>query len=110
MVCVSRETYDRFGVATVVDSDRNVWLNENRLEEGLDQKGLSITKQKYISNHGKHRYELVDKPEKQLNRFFLLKRLSIKVIMGCRRPAAYKFRTRLEFKQYDVILTKKNQS
>ena len=27
--------------------------------------------------------------------------------MNCRTAAAYKFRTRLGFKQYDVILTKK---
>ena len=32
--------------------------------------------------------------------------MSIKVIMDCRTTSAHKFRTRLGFKQYDVILTK----
>ena len=30
----------------------------------------------------------------------------MKVIMDCRTTSAHKFRTRLGFKQYDVILTK----
>ena len=34
------------------------------------------------------------------------KELTIKVIMDCRTTVALKFRTRLRFKQYDVILTK----
>ena len=37
---------------------------------------------------------------------FICQELSIKVIMDCRTTAAHKVRTRLEFKQYDVILTK----
>ena len=32
--------------------------------------------------------------------------LAVKVIMDCRTTSAHKFRTRLGFKQYDVILTK----
>ena len=32
--------------------------------------------------------------------------MSIKVIMDCRTTSAHKFRTRLGFKQYDVIITK----
>ena len=57
---------------------------------------------KFSSNHRKHRYELVEKPKKQVNRNFIEK----KVIMDCRTISAHKFRTRLGFKQYDVILTK----
>ena len=33
--------------------------------------------------------------------------LPIKVIMGCRKTSAHKHRTKLGFKQHDVILTKK---
>ena len=33
-------------------------------------------------------------------------KLAIKVIMDCRATSAHKFRRRLGFKQYDVILTK----
>ena len=33
--------------------------------------------------------------------------LAIKVIMGCRKTSAHKYRTKLGFKHNDVILTKK---
>ena len=62
---------------------------------------------KYHSDHQKHRYELVEEPKKQANRIFIDKKLTMKVIMNCRTTSAHKFRTRLGFKQYDVI--KKNQ-
>ena len=39
----------------------------------------------------------------------MVKKLGIRVIMDRRTTAAHKFRTKLGFKQYDVILTKKNQ-
>ena len=61
---------------------------------------------KYNSNHRKHRYELVEEPKKEVNRIFIDKKLAIKVIMDCRTTMANKFRTRLGFKQYDIILTK----
>ena len=61
---------------------------------------------KYNSNHTKHKYELVEQPKKQVNRIFIDKRLATKVIMDCRTMLAHRFRTRLGFKQYDVILTK----
>ena len=40
------------------------------------------------------------------NRTFIDKELAVKLIMDCRTMAAPKFKTRLRFKQYDVILTK----
>ena len=46
------------------------------------------------------------KQKKQSNTIFVEKELTIKVILDCRTTAAHKFRTRLGFKQYDVILTK----
>ena len=61
---------------------------------------------KYHSDHPKHRHELVEEPKKQVNRIFIDKKLAIKVIINCRTTSAHKFRTRLGFKQYDVILTK----
>ena len=45
--------------------------------------------------------------KKQYNRVFIRKELAAKVIMDCRTTAVHKFTTRLGFKQYDVILTKK---
>ena len=61
---------------------------------------------KYLSNHGKDRYKLVDDPKKKHKIIFEDKELAIKVIKDCRNTATYKFRTRLRFKQYNVILTK----
>ena len=63
-----------------------------------------MTTIKYISNHRKHGFELVDEQKKQPNRIFINKELIIKVIIDCRTTAVHKFRTRLGFKQYDVIL------
>ena len=58
------------------------------------------------SDHRKHRYELAEEPKKQVNIIFIDKKLAMKVIMDCRITSAHKFRTRLRFKQYNVILTK----
>ena len=57
------------------------------------------------SDHRKHRHELVEEPKK-VSRIIIDEKLAIKVIMDCRTTSAHKFRTRLGFKQYDVILTK----
>ena len=61
---------------------------------------------KYLSDHRKRKYEIVEDPKKQVNRIFIDEKLTIKVIMDCKTTSPHKFRTRLEFKQYDVILTK----
>ena len=64
---------------------------------------------KYHQDHGKHRYELVDEPKKQSNKIFIKEKLAVEVIMDCRTTSAHAFRTRLGFKQHNVILTKNNQ-
>ena len=64
-----------------------------------------MTTAKYISNHRKHRFELVDEQKKQPNRIFINKESIIKVSIDCRTMAVHTFRTRLGFKQYDVTLT-----
>ena len=61
---------------------------------------------KYHSDHQKHIYELVEELEKQVNGMFIDENLAIKVIMDCRITSAHKFKTRLGFKKYGVILTK----
>ena len=65
--------------------------------EKLQQNIIQITENKY---------ELGEEPKKQVNRVFIDEKLAVKVIMDCRRTMAHKFRTRLVFKQYDVVLTK----
>ena len=61
---------------------------------------------KYDTNHRKHRYELIKEPKKQVNSIFMDEKLAIKVVTDCKTTSALKCRTRLGFKQYDVILTK----
>ena len=46
------------------------------------------------------------KSRKQCNRIFKDEKLAIRLILYCRTTLAHKFRARLGFKQYDVILTK----
>ena len=36
--------------------------------EGLDHKNLWVTTLKYLSNHRKHRFEIVDEKNKQTNK------------------------------------------
>ena len=98
--------FERNGVETIVHDDGILLLNEKHKEEGLHHKTLRKVTTKYNSNHRKHRYEIVDEPKKQFNRIFIDKKLAIKLIMDCRITSHYKFRTRLGFNQYDVILTK----
>ena len=61
---------------------------------------------KHHSDHRRHRYELAEEPKKQCNRICIDKKLATKVIMDCRTTTIHKFRTILEFEQYDAILTK----
>ena len=84
-------------------------MNDKHIEKGLDHKNLQVTTIKYLADHRKHRYRLVDEPKKQSNRIFISKQSATKVIMDCRITAAHKFNTRLGSKKYDIILTK-NQS
>ena len=84
-------------------------LNEKHIEEGLDHKKLLEITMKYHSDHRKHRYKLAEEPKKQVKRIFIDEKLALKVIMDCRTTSAHKFRTRLGFKQYDVILQKNYQ-
>ena len=58
---------------------------------------------KYFSDHREHRYESVEEPKSQPSRIFSGIYLAIRLIMDCRRTEAHEIRTRLEFKQYDVI-------
>ena len=56
MVDISRKSYERNGIETIIDNDEILWLNEKHIEEELDQR--------------KRKYEL-EEPNKQLNRIFI---------------------------------------
>ena len=100
MVDISRKTYERNSIETIVDNDQILWLNEKHIQKGLDHKNLRKITTKHHLDHRKHRYE-------KCNRISIHEKLAIKYIMDCRTTAAHKFRTRLVFRQYDVILTEK---
>ena len=75
------------------------------IEVGLDHKKLWVTTWKHLSDHKKHKYELIDQPKKQCTIIFVYEKIPIKVIMDWRAISAHKFITSLGFKQY-VILAK----
>ena len=80
IVDISRDTYEKNSIETIVDNDQILCLNEKHIKEGLDHKQLREITIKYNSNHGKHRFKLVDQPRK-CNRILIKEKLAIKVIM-----------------------------
>ena len=105
MLDISRKTSERNGIE-IVDNDGILWWNEKHIEEELDHQKFQEITTKYHSDHRKHRYELVTEPKKEYSMIFIDEKLAIKVIMDCRTTSAYKFRTRLGFKWYNIILIK----
>ena len=105
MVRISRKTYKRNDIETIVDKDGILRLHEKYTEERLDHKNWQEITIKYYSDHTKHSHELGEGPKKQCIKIFISKKLAIKVIMDPRTTSAHSFRTRLRFIQY-VILTK----
>ena len=85
---------------------KSIVVQLKHTEEGLERKNLQKVAIKYHSDHRKHWYELAEETKKQSNRIFIDEKLAIKVTMGCRTTSAKKIKTRLGFKQYDVILAK----
>ena len=41
MVDISRKTYEKIGIGTIVDNDGILWLNEKHIEEGLYHKNFA---------------------------------------------------------------------
>ena len=71
MLDISRRTYERNGIETMIDNDGILWLNEKHIEKGLDHNNLREITIKYNYNHRKHRYELVGELKKQCNIIFI---------------------------------------
>ena len=83
------------GVETLVDNDGILGLNEKfNIEEGLGYKNLRMTER-----------DVAD--DRKQKRIFIDKELAIKSITDSGTTAAHNFRTRIGFKQYDVIIRKK---
>ena len=91
MADISKKTYERNGIETIVDNDRILWLSEKHIEEKLYHKNLREITTKYHWDHTKNRYELVEESKKQFNRTFIDEKLAIKVwVMDCHTTSAYK--------------------
>ena len=54
MVDISRKTYKRNGIKTIVNNNGMLLLNEKHIEEGLDHKNLREITMKHHSDHRKH--------------------------------------------------------
>ena len=106
IVDINIKIYERNDIETIVDNNRILWLIVKHIEAGLDHKNMWEITIQYQSDHRKNRYELIEEQKKQCNRIFIDEKWAIKVIMHCRTTSAYKFRARLWFKQYGIILTK----
>ena len=84
MFNITKETLKNNGIEVIVDSVNALWLNEKNIEEKLGHKNLPVVTNKYDKIYKKCRYELVDKPIKQLNRRFLHNDLALKTMVDCR--------------------------
>ena len=87
------------------NNDGIFWLNAKHIEEGLDHENLQEITTKYNSNHRKHIYELIEEPKKKVQQNSCRWKIRNQS-MDSRTMSAHEFRTRLQFKQCDVILTK----
>ena len=73
MVDISRKTYERNHIETMVDNNGILWLNEKDIEEGLDHKNLGEITLKYHSDKRKNKCELVTEPKNNPTEFLLMK-------------------------------------
>ena len=84
IINITKKTLENNGIEVIVDGVNTLWLNEKNIEEKLGHKNLPVVTNKYDKIYKKRRYEVVDKPIKQLNRRFLHNDLALKIIMDCR--------------------------
>ena len=65
--------YEENGLETIVANDGLLLLNEKHIEGGLDHKYLWMVTGKYLSDHRKHRCELLDEIKNNLTGSLLAK-------------------------------------
>ena len=106
MIAIGIETYENNNMEVIVDVIGTLWLNEKDIREKLGHKNLPVITKKYHPVYKKHRYELVDKPNKQPNRTFLRRDLVLKIIMDRRTDESCNLNKNLGFRLHDVINTK----
>ena len=106
MINITKKTLENNGIEVIVDSINTLWLNEKNIKEKLGHKSLPVVSNKHDKIYKKRRYELVDKPTKQLKRRFLHNDLALKIIMDIRTDKSCSLKKSLAFKLHDVINTK----
>ena len=89
----------------VIIVDNEKWLNEKHIEKQLDRSTFNKTIRKYAVEFRKQRQELLENCINQPCRRFIRENLAVHLIMDCRTIPAVSFRKKLEFNQYDPIMT-----
>ena len=69
---ITKETWESNGIEVIADSVNALWLNEKNIEEKLGHKNLPVITNKYDKIYRKHRCDLVNKPIKQSEDFYIL--------------------------------------
>ena len=104
MVFIIADTWRNNGAEVIPVDNIKKWLNEKHIETELGHSNLAAITLKYPKDLRKKRQELRDFDDRPYRKF-LRKDFGIQVIMDYRTVQAVKFRTKLDFKQYDVIMT-----
>ena len=75
-VCINgwyqQKTYENNDIEVTVNGISTLWVNEKHVEGKLGHKNLPVITNKYDPVYKKRRYELVDKPEKQPEDFYVV--------------------------------------
>ena len=106
MVFITEDTWKNNGVE-VINDDNLKWLNEKDIEKQMNYSALRNITAQYPEYLRKERQGLLKDCLKQPCRRFLREDFGIQIIMDFRTIPAVKFRQRLGFNQYDVIMTQK---
>ena len=63
---ITKEAFESNDIEVIADSVNTLWQNEKNIEEKLGHKNLPAIATKYDKRYKKHRYELVDEPNKTI--------------------------------------------
>ena len=72
MFNITKEKLENNDTEVIIDSVNALWLNEKNIEEKLGHKNLPVISNKYDKIYRKHRCDLVNKPIKQSEDFYIL--------------------------------------
>ena len=75
-----KKTLENNGIEVIIDSVNALWRNETNIDK-IGHRNLPAITNKFDKIYKKSRYELLNKPIKQLNRKFLHINLALKIIM-----------------------------